>query len=374
MKKIVVFTFLCIHCLIFAQSDYFEHTVSKGETLYQLSRKYNVRIAQIYSLNPSIEGDLIRIDQVLLIPKNGTSSFTITQQQDEEFIYHIVESRETKFGLERKYGVQISQLESDNPHIIAMLQAGHRVRIRKSVSKNSSNQNLIAKTSDSNMHTVVKGETLTAISRHYNVNLNELVAANREQLGEFLQIGQRLIIPGQQSRLELSGSNPVHIVQTGETKYGLSRKYNTSIETLERLNPQIVTMLKAGHTLILPMSVETTRTEEVVEIPQQETQENEEEVAETEVVYTEVSEEEVVEIPQQEIQENQEEVVETEVVYTEEVEEEVVETEVVHIDEALEDEVVEIPQQETQGQVVQQEVTQPKESVGGYVDYEVQPK
>src|SRR5690554_3297826 len=375
MKKIVVFTFLCIHCLIFAQSDYFEHTVSKGETLYQLSRKYNVRIAQIYSLNPSIEGDLIRIDQVLLIPKNGTSSFTITQQQDEEFIYHIVESRETKFGLERKYGVQISQLESDNPHIIAMLQAGHRVRIRKSVSKNSSNQNLIAKTSDSNMHTVVKGETLTAISRHYNVNLNELVAANREQLGEFLQIGQRLIIPGQQSRLELSGSNPVHIVQTGETKYGLSRRYNTSIETLERLNPQIVTMLKAGHTLILPMSVETTRIEEVVKIPQQETQENQEEVAETEVAYTEVSEEEeVVEAPQQENQENQEEVVETELAYTEEVEGEEVETEVVYIDEVVEDEVAGIPQQETQEQIVQQEVTQRIESVGGYVDYEVQPK
>jgi len=358
MKKIVVFIFLCIHCLIFAQSEYFEHTVSKGETLYQLSRKYNVRIAQIYNLNPSIEGDLIRIDQVLLIPKNGASSSTITQEQDEEFIYHIVESRETKFGLQRKYGVQISQLESDNPHIIAMLQAGHRVRIRKSVSKNSSNQNLISVASDSNTHTVVKGETLTAISRQYSVNLNELVAANREQLGEFLQIGQRLIIPGQQSRLELSGSNPVHIVQTGETKYGLSRRYNTSIETLERLNPQIVTMLKAGHTLILPTSVETERIEEVVEIPQQETQESQEQVIEDEVEHIEeVVEKEVVEIPQQEIQESQEQVIEDEVEYIEEV--------------------VEIPQQDTQEhqeQVVQEEVTQPKESVGGYIDYEVQPK
>src|SRR5690554_286296 len=358
MKKIVVFIFLCIHCLIFAQSEYFEHIVSKGETLYQLSRKYNVRIAQIYNLNPSIEGDLIRIDQVLLIPKNGASSSTITQEQDEEFIYHIVESRETKFGLQRKYGVQISQLESDNPHIIAMLQAGHRVRIRKSVSKNSSNQNLISVASDSNTHTVVKGETLTAISRQYSVNLNELVAANREQLGEFLQIGQRLIIPGQQSRLELSGSNPVHIVQTGETKYGLSRRYNTSIETLERLNPQIVTMLKAGHTLILPTSVETERIEEVVEIPQQETQESQEQVIEDEVEHIEeVVEKEVVEIPQQEIQESQEQVIEDEVEYIEEV--------------------VEIPQQDTQEhqeQVVQEEVTQPKESVGGYIDYEVQPK
>lgn len=258
MKKIVVFTFLCFHCLIFAQGDYFEHIVSKGETLYQLSRKYNVRIAQIYNLNPSIEGDLIRIDQVLLIPKTGGASAAVSQQQDENFIYHIVESGETKFGLQRKYGVQISQLEADNPHIVSMLQAGHRVRVRKSLVAGVLNQNLVPTTSASNIHIVVKGETLTAISRHYNISLNDLVAVNKENLGEFLQIGQRLIIPGQQESAELSENSPVHIVQQGETKYGLSKKYNISIETIERLNPHTVPMLKAGHTLVLPASVDTT--------------------------------------------------------------------------------------------------------------------
>lgn len=258
MKKIVVFTFLCFHCLIFAQGDYFEHIVSKGETLYQLSRKYNVRIAQIYNLNPSIEGDLIRIDQVLLIPKTGGASAAVSQQQDENFIYHIVESGETKFGLQRKYGVQISQLEADNPHIVSMLQAGHRVRVRKSLVAGVLNQNLVPTTSASNIHIVVKGETLTAISRHYNISLNDLVAVNKENLGEFLQIGQRLIIPGQQESAELSENSPVHIVQQGETKYGLSKKYNISIETIERLNPHTVPMLKAGHTLVLPTSVDTT--------------------------------------------------------------------------------------------------------------------
>lgn len=258
MKKIVVFTFLCFHCLIFAQGDYFEHIVSKGETLYQLSRKYNVRIAQIYNLNPSIEGDIIRIDQVLLIPKTGGASAAVSQQQDENFIYHIVESGETKFGLQRKYGVQISQLEADNPHIVSMLQAGHRVRVRKSLVAGVLNQNLVPTTSASNIHIVVKGETLTAISRHYNISLNDLVAVNKENLGEFLQIGQRLIIPGQQESAELSENSPVHIVQQGETKYGLSKKYNISIETIERLNPHTVPMLKAGHTLVLPASVDTT--------------------------------------------------------------------------------------------------------------------
>src|SRR5690554_1126576 len=338
MKKIVVFTFLCFHCLIFAQGDYFEHIVSKGETLYQLSRKYNVRIAQIYNLNPSIEGDLIRIDQVLLIPKTGGASAAVSQQQDENFIYHIVESGETKFGLQRKYGVQISQLEADNPHIVSMLQAGHRVRVRKSLVAGVLNQNLVPTTSASNIHIVVKGETLTAISRHYNISLNDLVAVNKENLGEFLQIGQRLIIPGQQESAELSENSPVHIVQQGETKYGLSKKYNISIETIERLNPHTVPMLKAGHTLVLPASVDTTPQQ----IPDSRHQED---IADVDENMQDASDE------------GQDE---------EEFSEDVVVEDVVVEDVVVEDVVVE--------DVVVEDVISSNESSEVYIDYEVQPK
>ena len=257
MKKIILFTFLFIQSFVVAQSEYFEHTVSQGETLYQISRKYNVKIAQIYNLNPSTEGDLIKVDEVLRIPTNATSSASIPVQheQDGDFIYHIVDSGETKFGLQRKYGVSISQLESDNPHIISMLQTGHRVKVRKSLAKYTGNENVVV-ASGSGSHTVVRGETLTSISRQYNIKLSDLVAVNRDNLGEFLQVGQRLVIPGEQQHQKMTGSAPVHIVQQGETKYGLSKRYNTSVEILERLNPHIVTMLKAGHTITLPVNTD----------------------------------------------------------------------------------------------------------------------
>ena len=358
MKKIVVFTFLCFHCLIFAQGDYFEHIVSKGETLYQLSRKYNVRIAQIYNLNPSIEGDLIRIDQVLLIPKTGGASAAVSQQQDENFIYHIVESGETKFGLQRKYGVQISQLEADNPHIVSMLQAGHRVRVRKSLVAGVLNQNLVPTTSASNIHIVVKGETLTAISRHYNISLNDLVAVNKENLGEFLQIGQRLIIPGQQESAELSENSPVHIVQQGETKYGLSKKYNISIETIERLNPHTVPMLKAGHTLVLPASVDTTPQQ----IPDSRHQED---IADVDENMQDASDE----------GQDEEEFSEDPVVEQVSVEDDIVEDDIVE-DDIVEDDIVEdvVVEDVVVEDVVVEDVISSNESSEVYIDYEVQPK
>lgn len=43
-----------------------------------------------------------------------------------------------------------------------------------------------------------------------------------------------------------------HEVQTGETKYGISRQYNITIETLEQYNPDIKDGLRAGIKLLIP--------------------------------------------------------------------------------------------------------------------------
>ena len=43
-----------------------------------------------------------------------------------------------------------------------------------------------------------------------------------------------------------------HEVQAGETKYGISRQYNITIETLEQYNPDIKDALRAGIKLLIP--------------------------------------------------------------------------------------------------------------------------
>ncbi|MDO4727827.1 MAG: LysM peptidoglycan-binding domain-containing protein [Bacteroidota bacterium] len=253
MKKIILPALLCVQGFLFAQTDYIEHRVSKGETLYQISRNYNVKLGQIYMLNPSLT-EHIEIDQVILIPNSATqSSGKVFAQEDNDFVYHIVESGETKFGLQRKYNVPMYIIEEDNPHIIEMLQAGQKVRIRKSLTKD------IGVLKESSTHTVTKGETLTSIASMYGVKLADLVSANKDNLREFLQIGQVLRIPSDTKTKtpnnQVTSSNKVHLVKQGETKFGIARMYNTTVSALEELNPHIVKMLKEGHTLVLPNSV-----------------------------------------------------------------------------------------------------------------------
>ncbi len=64
--------------------DYIEHVVEEKETLYSISKTYNIGIDSIVSINPSlIEG--LKIGMVLFIPK--TEVEYIQQQQDEGLIY-----------------------------------------------------------------------------------------------------------------------------------------------------------------------------------------------------------------------------------------------------------------------------------------------
>lgn len=252
MKKLSLLSLAFAPCFLLAQDNYFSHTVSKGETLYQISRKYNVRIGEINQLNPSINTDLIYPHQIIRIPNQAVTLVT-SKEQDADYTYYTVEAGETKFGLQRKYGVSIADLEKDNPQIVSMLRAGERIKIRKPKSMPVESVVSTDRQKEESTHQVVAGETLYAISRKYYITLNQLLEANKGKLGEFLQIGQILIIPKEAEMPSVSSETKnMHIVERGETKYGLSKKFNTTIAELEQLNPHIVRMLMAGDQIILP--------------------------------------------------------------------------------------------------------------------------
>src|SRR6202008_2022244 len=60
---------------------YKSHTVEKKETVYAISKKYNVPAEEIIKANPGIEnglkeGQVIRIPEVAVLPQNNTNNNT----------------------------------------------------------------------------------------------------------------------------------------------------------------------------------------------------------------------------------------------------------------------------------------------------------
>ncbi len=287
MKRL--FTLITIFLLSFkfltAQEKLIEHTIVKGESVYAISKKYGVTIDAIFELNPS-STDIIYPGDILRIPDTDSTAAlqNNTSSDNSDFIDYQVKRGETKFGLSKRFGVSIAMLEEQNPHIINMLQTGHIIKIDKTLKSKP-------RASNTNEHIVVKGETLWGISKQYAVNLDALIAANSDELSEFFQIGQALILPDDNT-INQSSSEGQYIVKRGETKYGLAKRFNMTIAELEENNPQIIPMLMAGHKLDVTNTTSTNETPAIVtnvieepeseinEVDKEEEEEEEEELAE----------------------------------------------------------------------------------------------
>ncbi len=92
-------------------------------------------------------------------------------------------------------------------------------------------------------HTVVKGDTLSAVSRRYDVPLESLLGLNRIRSRSRLSIGQKLIVRRTGPRS--------HVVRRGDTYRKIAARYGVEVAELQRLNGTDDTALAIGQRLVL---------------------------------------------------------------------------------------------------------------------------
>lgn len=107
MKQIYILFFLLISVHLYAQK-YIEHKVKKGETVYAISQKYHTTPEAIYAMNPKAKKG-IKARSWLKIPK------TDTKPKLSKTIEHKVKSGETLYGISKKYQVNVKTLYTSNP-------------------------------------------------------------------------------------------------------------------------------------------------------------------------------------------------------------------------------------------------------------------
>ncbi|MCL2327976.1 MAG: LysM peptidoglycan-binding domain-containing protein [Bacteroidetes bacterium] len=87
--------------------NYYVHTVKAKETLYSLSRIYDISIRDIIINNP--EAEVPKVGQLLRIPVPENKPVEVRKQY-ESYTQHIVEQGETLYALARMYGVTVRDI------------------------------------------------------------------------------------------------------------------------------------------------------------------------------------------------------------------------------------------------------------------------
>lgn len=123
-------------------------------------------------------------------------------------------------------------------------------------------------TGDGCTYTVQGGNTLFSIARNNGITLDQLRAANPEVVGDLIQVGQVLNIPGCGQGVDEQG-NPIqpptatpvtgpsgetiHTVQAGDTLVRIARQYNVTVQAIVTANNlQNPNVLAVGQQLIIP--------------------------------------------------------------------------------------------------------------------------
>lgn len=150
----IVLVFLCVGEILFAQditqkavqksnnkinvngSIVYIHKVEQGQTLYAISKAYNVLIADIEASNDSLKSGL-KAGMELKIPTlSDNKNKTISLDNSGKFILHTVEKKQTLYFISKKYNLNPEDIQKANPEISQGLKEGMVIKIPQKEIKN----------------------------------------------------------------------------------------------------------------------------------------------------------------------------------------------------------------------------------------------
>lgn len=252
---------------------------------------------------------------------------------DKTFILHKVSPQETLFGISRRYQVSVGDIQNANEVLKQGLKIGQTIRIpyegkiastpavSNPVSTSPEPSTAVASVTKSTTHKVISGETLFSISKKYGVTIESLkewnkLSENGVKVGQVLTINQTGSAqtqvasttkpsepfsvreqpkveekkveapkakaetvklkqePSKPASAPVATSAPIapgdwisHTVKSGETLFSLSSEYGSSVENLIQWNALTSNNLRAGQVIKVGRAPEGPSTVPIVGTP-----------------------------------------------------------------------------------------------------------
>lgn len=134
------------------------HLVEKGETLYSISRKYQITVSELRAANGLGENDVLKFGQKLNIPSpdienaatlNSASVSSGSSYSSENLEIYVAQKGDTYYGIARERGIKVAELFSlNNLGSDASLKAGQKLKVPAKASSSAQTVSLDLKDAD----------------------------------------------------------------------------------------------------------------------------------------------------------------------------------------------------------------------------------
>lgn len=151
--------------------------------------------------------------------------------------YYTVKAGDTLYAIANRYGMTVNELKTLNNLTSDILSIGQQLLLSNDMNNEDENYEV---------YIVRPGDTLYGISNRYGTTVNDIKNLNR-LTSDLLTVGMELLIPSNNQ-----GSMTTYTVQSGDNLWQISRRFNTTINELRRLNNLTSDILSIGQTLLIP--------------------------------------------------------------------------------------------------------------------------
>lgn len=237
------------------------HTVMPNESLWDISQKYGVSSESIKEKNRMDDGEALVLGRKLYL--------RFARPEHEAVIIEPVKLPEAP----RDTIIKINR-EVVRDTIVKIDTVIHRVIVKEPAKTETildpkgihdlEERNTPLRTEVQNTyHTVEQGQTMYFISRKYSSPIDSITTWNNLSDNN-LKIGSSLLVkklkanfkpidkPAETAQVPPAGSGTQHIVQAGETLYGIARKYGVVVSEIMKANQLSDNALKQGMVLEIP--------------------------------------------------------------------------------------------------------------------------
>ena len=212
------------------------YVVKSGDSLWSISKKYGISVNDLKKLN-GLNNNLLSVGQVLKIsgvPENFKDIY-------------VVKSGDTLYGIASKYNISVDELKRYNNLSNNLLSVGQQLFVPVG--------QMVEDVIETNYDTYIvkSGDSLYSISSLFNTNPSELRRINNLS-NDILIVGQQLLVPSGSDVKDTSIINYIdYRVVSGDTLYGISKKYNVSVDDIKNLNNLSNNNLSVSQVIKIPI-------------------------------------------------------------------------------------------------------------------------
>ena len=208
-----------------------EYIVQKGDTLYSISRRFNILVDELKRIN-NLTSNTLLVGQVLKLKETPFEEDT-----------YIVQKGDSLFAISQKYNTTVDELKKLNNLNSNTLSIGQILKIPKEIVEEIPEEEIPQEEiEDYDIYSVQKGDSLWKIAQLYNIPVNQLIDINNLN-NLTLQIGQKLLVP----KIEEN----IYMVEKGDTLWSIAKKNNIDVNTLKELNNLTSNLLSVGQQLLI---------------------------------------------------------------------------------------------------------------------------